>query len=342
MELFDKKFVHFMWDDELEGKKCFVSDYVDDLKGFVEHDRGDMCFEVVGKGTANYPFEVLHNDTHNSYQFAYYDPNYEVKKAFNEGKKIEFCHRDAHNYWMDATTPTWRVDCEYRVKEEERGKGKWIAYIQRNGDKCRLVFCAENRWQYVQDRFGAKTKLFVGMYAEVSTWCRARQKFAPLIKAWEDDKTIEFFNPIDGIWSAAIKPIWEPDLKYRVKPECPCDAGIDSKACVGCEHSEDGKPHPFENYHCYGCDKSSKTKYRPYINSAEMIVDFIDRFKVKCPSYCEPLIWMKHKRDANSGHLITDFFHGAGVRVCGGFFSFEALLYEYTYLDGSPCGMETE
>ena len=28
MKLFDKKFVRFMWDDELEEKECFVADNI--------------------------------------------------------------------------------------------------------------------------------------------------------------------------------------------------------------------------------------------------------------------------------------------------------------------------
>lgn len=33
MPKFEKQYVHFMWDDELQGKKCFVSSYIDLLEG---------------------------------------------------------------------------------------------------------------------------------------------------------------------------------------------------------------------------------------------------------------------------------------------------------------------
>ena len=114
----------------------------------------------------------------------------------------------------------------------------------------------------------------------------------------------------------------------EVKQECPCADGIDSKACVGCEHSEDGKK-----------------KYRPYESPAEMIVDFIDRFKVKCPSYCEPLIWVKNKWSGGR-FLITGIesspYDGENVEVQCGLHCVSGLFDTYTYLDGSPCGMEVK
>ena len=36
MKLFNKQFVHFMWEDELEGKRGFGTDDIDDLQRFVE------------------------------------------------------------------------------------------------------------------------------------------------------------------------------------------------------------------------------------------------------------------------------------------------------------------
>ena len=110
----------------------------------------------------------------------------------------------------------------------------------------------------------------------------------------------------------------------EVKPECPCADGIDSKACVGCEHSEDGKK-----------------KYRPYESPAEMIVDFIDRFKVKCPSYCEPLIWVKNKIIDINRFLVWGF-RVSDVSIGGSTVTYDLLFERYTYLDGSPVGMEVK
>lgn len=113
------------------------------------------------------------------------------------------------------------------------------------------------------------------------------------------------------------KDDWEPK-----ESPCPCEDGIDSKACVGCEHSEDGKK-----------------KYRPYESPAEMIVDFIDRFKVKCPSYCEPLIWVKNKIIDINRFLVWGF-RVSDVSIGGSTVTYDLLFERYTYLDGSPCGMK--
>jgi hypothetical protein len=108
----------------------------------------------------------------------------------------------------------------------------------------------------------------------------------------------------------------------EAKSECPCADGIDSKACVGCEHSED-----------------CKKKYRPYESPAEMIVDFIDRFKVKCPSYCEPLIWVKGKGTDNR-YLVFAFCENGIEFNDDEPLGFVPLFDCYTYLDGSPVGMK--
>lgn len=224
MELFDSKFVHFMWNDELKGKDCFVANNMEDLIFAVEHD-GKCSIKTNAlrySGNNVEPFHPYLLGTNCFYPFVYYDPNYEVKKAYyKEGKKVQVKRSDMSDDWVDCDEPLW---CE----------------------KC----------------------------------------------------------------------------LYRIKPECPCEDGIDSKACVGCEHSEDGKK-----------------EYRPYESSAEMIVDFIDRFKVNCPSYCEPLIWVKTKSN-DARFLITGF--GKKVSVDGVTYSLDELFKYYAYLDGSPVGMEAK
>lgn len=300
MELFDKKFVHFLWDDELEGKTGIVSNDIKCLRDYVNNKSFDL--ELIEQSNdESQPFKTVDGI---KFRFAYYDPNYEVKKAFNEGKTIQL--QISESYWKCISSyPDLLFACNthgiLRVKPEE----KWIAYLARyRNSTYRLVFCAEDRWQYVQDRLGAKMKLFVGTYAEAKEWCETRKKFVEVIKAWEDDKTIQFFNSGVNDWVDVIRPLWEAEVKYRVSPK--------------------------------------EKEYRPYTSSAEMIADFITRFKVNCPSYAEPLIWVKHKKNVDHHYLITCFFHEAGVRMLGSLYTFDDLLGDYTYLDGSPCGMKVE
>lgn len=55
MELFDKKFVHFMWDNELEGKDCFIAEGIDKLKFLVSHCTDDTT-RVIGSRNIDFPF----------------------------------------------------------------------------------------------------------------------------------------------------------------------------------------------------------------------------------------------------------------------------------------------
>lgn len=46
MKLYDKRFVHFEWTDELIDKKCFLGDNITDLLGKVETSNPIHLFEV--------------------------------------------------------------------------------------------------------------------------------------------------------------------------------------------------------------------------------------------------------------------------------------------------------
>ena len=117
MELFDKKYVHFMWDDELEGKEGFFSDSIDILKIYVEDNDDNLIGNVSDSNRGNLPF---HKNCGGVFRFFYYDPNYEVKRAYAEGKQIQFRYSgDAE--WDDCKgEPLCDDDCEYRIKPEEQ------------------------------------------------------------------------------------------------------------------------------------------------------------------------------------------------------------------------------
>jgi hypothetical protein len=94
------------------------------------------------------------------------------------------------------------------------------------------------------------------------------------------------------------------------------------------------------------CDRIFKKvkkepKYRPYKDTDEMIADYKERFSVSnVPAFCMPLIWIMDK-SIPLITLITDFAEGC-VRLHNVPHTMEELFDEFTYLDGSPCGKETE
>ncbi|MCR4713702.1 MAG: hypothetical protein K5751_04910 [Treponemataceae bacterium] len=95
IKLFDKGYVYFMWDDILNGKLCFVADSTDDLESLVD-EKNDLC--IVSKSLyPGFPFRA----NNKRYRLAYYDPQYEQKKAYNEGIPLQY--KLIHsNEWIDC------------------------------------------------------------------------------------------------------------------------------------------------------------------------------------------------------------------------------------------------
>ena len=92
MELYDKKYVYFEWDDKLEGKDVFCGFSIYDLKSQVNQGNAQTGVLHHSNNSKGHPFVPTWSDGSGSlaYPFAYYDPYYEVKKAYNEGKKIQY------------------------------------------------------------------------------------------------------------------------------------------------------------------------------------------------------------------------------------------------------------
>ena len=119
-KLFDKRFVHFMWDDELKGKVCFAADNMEDLIFAVEND-GKCAIKTNSlryNGNNVKPFHAYVLGANCFYTFAYYDPNYEAKWAYyKEGKKVQV--GDYIGNWADCHgEPHWSDNCKYRIKPE--------------------------------------------------------------------------------------------------------------------------------------------------------------------------------------------------------------------------------
>lgn len=91
----------------------------------------------------------------------------------------------------------------------------------------------------------------------------------------------------------------------------------------------------------YLVEEPGEKKFRPYKDVDEMVEDFKKRFNVNVPPYAMPLIWIKTE-DADKKYLIVRF--ASAMTICHNTEvytpTFEDLAEAYTYLDGSPCGIE--
>lgn len=129
MKLFDRKYLHCMWSEKIDGKKCLLSDNLSDL------------IKDVNNGTAFDPEVILacghvkrSDGVHimavdgTTWTYAYFDPNYECKVAYIKGMTVQVRMADGH--WEDNPYPRWCDNDEYRVKLEEPVKPKRMTYRQ--------------------------------------------------------------------------------------------------------------------------------------------------------------------------------------------------------------------
>ena len=80
--------------------------------------------------------------------------------------------------------------------------------------------------------------------------------------------------------------------------------------------------------------------YRPYKDTEEMVADFKKRFNAKVPPYAMPMIWVRNKTFKDC-RLITVFRDKVVMIIVSGE-DMKELFKDYTYLDGSPCGIKEE
>lgn len=102
----------------------------------------------------------------------------------------------------------------------------------------------------------------------------------------------------------------------------------------------------------YLVEGPEEKKFRPYKDTDEMIEDFKRRYSSyggwsgeDNPMY-NPMIWVKAKGAEKNKYLITRFHENTNVTMNFGRDVYTAslpiLLDDYTYLDGTPCGIIEE
>jgi hypothetical protein len=140
MELYDKKYVYFEWDDKLEGKKGFFANTINELKTKVENG-----FELLECHFSNNHagFHFSNSISNSAYQFFYYDPYYEIRRAYNEGKQIQF--KDWNDDWVDVADEPLLKNGEYRIKPNE------IKYVPFDTVQ-ELIDCWDNKYPQNKSR----------------------------------------------------------------------------------------------------------------------------------------------------------------------------------------------
>jgi hypothetical protein len=175
MELYNKEFVYFDWDDTLEGKKGFVADSINDLKQYVKNNI-DSWFGEIHKNTKNgtYPFESIDDSgVEYPFKFCYYDPYYEFRRAYLEGKQLQYKARDTGN-WIDVVGDPVFKGAEYRIKPK-----MWYIVL----DDCGL-----SRTNLKSD----DDVMFEGTEEECIKWMDKYGKFEKIMLACRQGKAIQY------------------------------------------------------------------------------------------------------------------------------------------------------
>lgn len=91
----------------------------------------------------------------------------------------------------------------------------------------------------------------------------------------------------------------------------------------------------------YLLEEPKEEKCRPYRNIDNFITDYCDKKGVEIPSLEYPIIWLKDV-NANIARMITEYCPLDNTVRTGDYWSnLQELLENYTYLDGSRCGIKS-
>jgi len=175
MELYNKKFVYFEWDKILEDKKGFVAQDIASLRRQVK-DNPEAMVTLSSSGDDVCPFTYYDDgEITCDYQFAYYDPYYEFRKAYLEGKQLQF--KNHNGDWEDVLegfAPLFTTD-EYRIKPETT----WYIVLDDYG---------LSRTNSKNDRY----VVFKGTEDECIKWYDNYKSFEKIMLAWKQGKTIQY------------------------------------------------------------------------------------------------------------------------------------------------------
>lgn len=209
MTLYDSKYVYFDWDDNLEGKEGFFADDIESLKQNVNDDV-TLWYGKIVKNSDNdnnfLPFKpVKKSGWDDSFRFCYYDPYYEFRKAYLEGKQLQF--KSSNCGWKDiAGEPTFAsARDKYRIKP-----GVWYVIFDDYG-------------LYLTDSKKGSDVMFEGTEEECTNWM---EKYEDIILAWKRGNTIQYKDDCLNEWVNWMinefppKDAFDKWKEWRIKDEC--------------------------------------------------------------------------------------------------------------------------
>ncbi|MBR4396647.1 MAG: hypothetical protein IKS93_02205 [Methanobrevibacter sp.] len=314
MKLYDPKFVHFEWTDELKGKKVILAHTIKDIKEFVGSGNKGRFF-IAQKGN-DLPFTNGICEC----EFAYYDPNYEIKYAYWEmGYDIYYKPKDKNCDWekvSDNTNFLYVIDDpDYEFKIDDFDNCDELAYklsIQLEFHKGNTVY------------YRNKT-LDNGGWHPFSK--------ATAGKDYQFDFDIYEYKTIDDL--------------FEDTPDEVCTKGNSNRVSTVHEYSKKDLEKDNDISHkirdTIQESLSDSDLYRPFKDTDELIAYWEKHYgNGNRPEHTMPLIWLKDK-DTGNVFLITGY--DEDEYVCLGddwWLSMKELFEQCKFLDGNCCGKVKE
>lgn len=89
-------------------------------------------------------------------------------------------------------------------------------------------------------------------------------------------------------------------------------------------------------------EKPKEKKYRSFKDCKELCDFWYTKTAVNVPSYAMPLIWVSYKatNDIETCKDLITGFCGNLIHITGDVVTLQELFEKYTFLDGTPCGVE--
>jgi len=297
---FKKRFVHCFWNDELEGKKGFIADTLEELRIYVQNKDKQSLVLITASHNEDYAFTS--DDVDENYQFCYYDPLYEMKVAYEEGKIIQY---------RSKITGKW-VDCEHRPLWDDN----FINYRIKPEEKYQVVISFDAQGLgIVESGKDFRKVFFTGTKEECEEWLENNKDIQTVVNGYFSDKDIMY------------KEKGVKNDPWKLTEDVPCDWDFDHYEYLIATHEDFLKK------------VHSPKEYVPFENVQELIEAWEKKYPTNKdrPNGTMPLIWIKEKINEDTISLIVDFGN-YGVSTAYNVILFNDLFEKYTFADGSVCG----
>lgn len=111
--IYSKSYVHFEWDESLEGRKGWMANSIGQIKSMLI--RNVTPGYIYRTGCDEHPFEDIEGDL---YRFAYYDPYYDFRYALLNGEPVEFSYTGG---WRTLEHCVFSFPSPYYLLKSESG-----------------------------------------------------------------------------------------------------------------------------------------------------------------------------------------------------------------------------